>query len=192
MVPKLCSIDNCFAAHHARGYCGAHYAAWRKSTPAEARTQPTREQRFSAKVDNSHGPEACWHWKATIGGEGYGQFHDGTRNVKAHRYAYELEHGPIAAGLVVDHTCHNDSGCTAVPCDHRKCCNPAHLEAVTQKINSIRGRSGEHQARKTHCPKGHEYTPENILSRRGYPTYRGCRECSRIANRKYQSKRKAA
>lgn len=40
--------------------------------------------------------------------------------------------------------------------------------------------------RKTHCPHGHEYTPENTLVqwRNGYPC-RSCRECMRKANREY-------
>ena len=29
----------------------------------------------------------------------------------------------------------------------------------------------------THCPQGHEYTPENIYRTPGYPTRRYCREC---------------
>lgn len=35
------------------------------------------------------------------------------------------------------------------------------------------------QARKTHCPQGHEYTPENTYYRPGHPTNRYCRACNR-------------
>ena len=39
--------------------------------------------------------------------------------------------------------------------------------------------------RGTHCPKGHEYTPENTYTyRRGEREYRYCRECNREAARK--------
>ena len=42
---------------------------------------------------------------------------------------------------------------------------------------------GNHNAAKTHCPKGHEYTSENtILSSSGG---RECRECNRIRCREY-------
>ncbi len=45
----------------------------------------------------------------------------------------------------------------------------------------------------THCPSGHEYTPGNTkmtLNLRTGRNYRQCRECMRIATRKYQAKLK--
>lgn len=38
-------------------------------------------------------------------------------------------------------------------------------------------------ANKTHCPRGHEYTPENTFVPR--PGQRNCRECGRIQGRAY-------
>lgn len=150
----------------------------------------TREERFWSKVDR-RGPAECWPWTATLGDTGYGQFYDGTRLVKAHRYGYEATVGPVPVGLVVDHTCHNDADCTEVPCAHRACCNPAHGEAVTQSINSIRGRTGDHQLAKTHCPQDHEYTPENTILRNG-GKHRVCRACHRTHQNNYNARRKAA
>lgn len=145
MVPKTCTVPECERAHKARGYCAVHYSAWFRKTPKEDRPVPTRTERFWAKVDKSGGPDACWHWTATIGPDnGYGQFHDGFRLVKAHRFSYELECGDIPKWADLDHTCHNGSGCYEVPCDHRKCVNPKHLEAVTRSINARRGNCGEH------------------------------------------------
>lgn len=66
---------------------------------------------------------------------------------------------PIRPGHVVDHICGNPS-----------CVNPEHLQEVTQSEHMAaeigRGRvapgdSNVGQAAKTHCPQGHEYTPEN-------------------------------
>lgn len=37
----------------------------------------------------------------------------------------------------------------------------------------------DHQLNKTHCPKGHEYTPENTYSRPGSRANRHCRACIR-------------
>lgn len=66
----------------------------------------------------------------------------------AHRVAYEGAHGPIPTGLVIDHLCRV-----------RWCCNPEHLEAVTDKVNILRGESPPaRNARKTHCERGHELT----------------------------------
>lgn len=149
--------------------------------------------RFLAKVDTSAGPESCWPWTGYVDTEenGYGQFWNGEALVRAHRHAFEIAKGPIPEGLVIDHTCHNESDCQDVPCQHRACCNPSHLEAVTQSINSIRGRSGDHQSAKTHCPNGHPYSVENTLVRRG-GRHRVCRECNRVHQRNYNAKRKAA
>ena len=92
----------------------------------------------------------CWEWVGCTH-NGYGiTFHHG-KNVRAHRYYYEREHGPIPEGLQLDHLCRN-----------RKCVRPGHLEAVTRKENILRGIGPTAiHARKTHCPQGHPYTAEN-------------------------------
>ena len=66
-----------------------------------------------------------------------------------------------------------------------------HLDATTQSINSIRGRSGDHQRAKTHCPSGHPYSEANTILRDG-GRQRVCRTCNRAAQIKYNAKRKAA
>jgi hypothetical protein len=52
----------------------------------------------------------------------------GTKNVAAHRFAYELMVGPIPEDLELDHLC-----------GVRECVNPRHLEAVTHLVNVRRG-----------------------------------------------------
>lgn len=43
-------------------------------------------------------------------------------------------------------------------------------------------------AKRTHCPRGHEYTPENIY--RKDDGLRRCKECKRAWNREYMRRRR--
>lgn len=142
------------------------------------------QERYWAKVDTSAGPDECWPWTAGVNlRTGYGIFHRDSRlTVNAHRF------GALLAGIlhpgdtrVVDHTCHNGAGCSPGPCHHRLCQNPAHFEAVADQVNV--NRSHNSNASKTHCPRNHEYTPENtrIQVRNGRES-RSCRECARLAD----------
>lgn len=59
------------------------------------------------------------------------------RLLYVHRFMYERFVGPIPDGYVVDHLCHNaDQSCAGgSTCAHRRCANPDHLGAVTQRGN---------------------------------------------------------
>lgn len=128
---------------------------------------------FWTKVDRS--PNGCWIWLGAHT-DGYGMWwsRELNRCVLAHRVAYELLVGPIPDGLQLDHLCRV-----------RDCVNPEHLEVVTSRENTLRSpiAPAAVNARKTHCPRGHEYTPENIIWKRN-PTGRGCRECDKARKRK--------
>lgn len=72
----------------------------------------------------------CWEWGHAIHSNGYGEFrHPSNKFHYAHRFFYEFFIEKIPKGTVIDHLCRN-----------RKCCNPYHLEVVTQKENIRRGR----------------------------------------------------
>lgn len=117
----------------------------------------------------------CWLWTGAMNNAGYAQVHFRGKTCLAHRLIYELLVGPIPQGLDLDHV--KDRGCK-----HRHCINPEHLEPVTRQVNLLRGDTvnARHVA-KTHCPKGHGYTEENTIRRRGS---RECRECGRERMRK--------
>lgn len=124
-------------------------------------------------------PNGCWWFTGYLDENGYGRFRNG-RGTSAHIASYELHIGPVPDGLVLDHTCHDPNTCKlGKECPHRKCCNPEHLDPVTVAENSRRGGAGLAHSTKTHCPNGHEYTPENIFRRPQRPNERECRVCRR-------------
>lgn len=88
------------------------------------------DDRFWSKVDKGgpapeYDPElgGCWIWAASKR-EGYGAFKVKRKVYGAHRLSYEAHHGPVRAGLDVDHKCWR-----------RECVNPSHLQAVTRSEN---------------------------------------------------------
>lgn len=120
--------------------------------------------------------EDCWLWAGSLNNCGYGRFRLGIKAYAAHRVVYESEVGLIPDGLVIDHLCRT-------PC----CVNPEHLEPVTNKENILRGTapSAVH-ARKTHCPRGHEYNEKNTYYQK--KGGRQCRPCAVIIQRKRRQK----
>lgn len=156
-----CEIDGCGRPHMAKGVCCMHYRRFAKTGSYEI-SQPTAEDRLWARVVKG-GPDECWPWQGPTHTGGYGRLigPDGKTKVYAHRLSYELASGTIPEGLVIDHTCHNNSGCAGnETCQHRRCVNPAHLEAVTDAVNSLRGVAPAiaafHQGT---CTKGHPLPP---------------------------------
>ncbi len=107
----------------------------------------------------------CKPWTGAINGEGYGHRYDAVSKTypRAHREAWEQAHGPIPAGYELHHLCHS-----------RACYEVEHLQLVTP---------AEHRRveglETTHCPAGHEYTPENTYIRTNGNGYRQCRACRR-------------
>lgn len=127
------------------------------------------DARFWARVHPQPTPKGCWLWLGQRG-DGYGLMPDSGRRRVAHLWLYERVHGPVTGGQQLDHLCRN-----------RACVNPGHLEQVPPVVNYRRGESPwAKNGRKTHCPRGHEYTAENIYRERGS---RRCLTCKRERDR---------
>lgn len=86
-----------------------------------------------------------------------------------YRVRYEREIGPIPGGMQLDHLCDNGPG---------GCCNPHHCRPATPRENTLRGRTlPAANARKTHCPRGHPLSGDNLVPSRLAKGERKCRTC---------------
>lgn len=163
---------------HAKGepvpYIHGHAGHQEAIRARRAKAKARHPARFWEKVQKGPG---CWQWMAGKDRRGYGLYSMGRarRSYLAHRMAYELAKGSIPEGLVLDHLCRNPS-----------CVNPAHLQAVTNRTNILRG-VGESavNALKTHCKYGHEFDEVNTYYRPN--GHRKCRECARQYHRAWCS-----
>ena len=135
------------------------------------------------------GADGCWWWTASTStsttrpGRRYGVVSFRGRQRRAHAVVFEMARGPIPEGTELDHLCRNTL-----------CVNPYHLDPVTHRENVLRGSGfAALHARKTHCPQGHEYTPENTrIGRLRGGQCRQCRTCHRERQRAYKARLKAA
>ena len=120
----------------------------------------------------------CWIYTGPRH-KGYGQASYQGRRWQVHRLAWTLANGPIPEGKVLDHLCRN-----------RACCNPAHLEPVTDRENIHR--SPIHNANKLRCKQGHPFTDENTgINRHKGRERRYCRTCQRAWNSACAARRRA-
>ena len=140
---RTCSITDCGRKHHARGLCGKHHGRWKAHGDPQvgASRFATPEEAFLARTEPLVW-SSCVVWTGHTDSSGYGRLRVNGRVVRAHRYAWECENGPIPDGMFIDHRCYE-----------RSCVNVDHLRLATHQQNSA-NRSGAHGDRKHDLPRG--------------------------------------
>lgn len=151
------------------------YGPIARRTPKPPRVVLSTEERFWSHVNRVAG--GCWPWQA-CNLRGYGRFTVRAlgRGFYAHRFAWELTHGPIPDGLHVLHRC-----------DNPPCCNPdhlflgTHLDNIADMIAKGRNATGDRHNSRTHperLPRGENHkhaklTAAQVEELRATPMKRG-------------------
>lgn len=178
---RPCAVDDaeCTPGRLKLGHCPLHYSRLKSRGVT---TPPEQVDHFARYEVASNG---CWLWTGPVHWNGYGHGAESMGDRLPHRAFYMLHVGSIPDGADVDHTCHNaDKSCAGgVTCLHRRCVNPAHLEATTHQVNMSRGRS----ATGCRCTR-HDLTLPGALRPDG-----GCTECwrenYRAAGKRYRERK---
>ncbi len=117
---------------------------------------------------------SCWIFQ-TVNSLGYGGISFYGKLRSAHRVSYEWFNGPIPKKFEVHHSCEN-----------KACVNPAHLEAMSRTDHVQTFLHKNPQTIKTHCPKGHPYSGDNlkVIKRSNGWKNRICVSCAKARKHK--------
>ena len=191
-IARLCSVDGCGKKHSSKGFCNTHDKRFRSTgtTDLKVNARPTdipgenwrpipEWEEFYQVSD--HGRVYSSPRRSTLGGllkptvkaDGHLKldlFRPGAarRNVLVHHLVMLAFVGERPSGMVC---CHNNGK----PADNRLC----NLRYDSQSENNLdKVRHGtDHNASRSHCKRGHEFTPENTYRSPSTPNQRCCRAC---------------
>jgi len=161
--------------------CAAQTARSRRAKNKKPRSPVLVPVRDSwEKRANRRGINECWLWTGKLHTTGYGCLVRNGKRLYAHRLSLEFHSETFDESLFVLHRC-----------DVRQCVNPHHLFQGTHTDNmrdaADKGRLGGVLRSRTHCRRGHEYSPENtyIVPPDGS---RRCRACARHCRREQKAR----
>jgi hypothetical protein len=89
-------------------------------SPLSSRAFPAVSTQAIGRESVSGQDGGCWLWPGARNRAGYGEAWVRGRSVLAHRWNHEQLHGPLPAGVVLHHACHQ-----------RACVRPDHLMPMT-------------------------------------------------------------
>jgi len=115
----------------------------------------------------------CLVWQGARNSGGYGTVRYQGRMRVVHHVAWEQVHGPVPPGHQLHHRC-----------ERKACANVEHLKLVTPKTHVLEHGGtplGRKNKAKTHCPKGHRYSPENTKVYKGKRYCRCCVDAASLA-----------
>ncbi len=96
----------------------------------------------------------CWIWLGGKDKDGYGVICFDRKKRRVHRVMHIFLNGDIPTGMEPDHLCKVTA-----------CCNPSHMEIVTQRENVLRSNGpAARNARKTRCKNGHPLVEGNLTA----------------------------
>jgi hypothetical protein len=164
----MCNARECdspVGPHGARGFCTRHYRRLMRFGDPNYDPHPSAETIF-LQYRNPGDPNTCWEWTGRRDADGYGVFSFKNRPVRAHRFAWILDNGPVPDGLHVLHHC-----------DNPPCTNPADLFTGTN-IDNIRDKMTKGRWRGNSDPwaSRRRLTPEQVAEIRAFGSpYYGAR-----------------
>lgn len=168
VIDHLCGVPQCVAVDH----LAAVGAPVQRAGLIDHAGLPARFWAKTRIEDRGYGTP-CVVWTGGLTDHGYGQCYTAGRRIRgAHRIAYEALVASVPDALHIDHLCRN-----------RACVAVDHLEPVTPRENTIRGKRLI-----TECPYGHPYDDANTCYINGG---RACRTCRNERERARRARKKA-